>query len=114
MQLHEVVNLPVLELHKFAADNKDCTIIDVREKDELSLVSLSKVKFAHMPLSEAYKWMESLDLEMDQPIVCVCHHGVRSMRVANALSSRGYEKVYNLEGGIHAYACIVDNSIGTY
>ena len=111
---NEVKKLRVEDLHTFAADNKDCLVIDVREKDEIDLVALDKVKFEHKPMSEAHSWLENMELDFKVPIVCVCHHGVRSMRVGMALASIGYENVYNLEGGIHRYAVAVDNTIGTY
>jgi rhodanese-related sulfurtransferase len=37
-----------------------------------------------------------------QPIVCICHHGVRSLQVVAFLERNGYPSVYNLAGGIDA------------
>ena len=54
------------------------------------------------------------DLDEDAEIVCICHHGARSMQVAAFLERNGFEKVTNLTGGIHAWALQVDNSMPTY
>jgi rhodanese-related sulfurtransferase len=49
-----------------------------------------------------------------QQIVCICHHGGRSMHVAMFLARQGYETVYNLTGGLDAWARQVDRSMPTY
>ena len=79
--------MKVENLHTFISDNgKNVQVIDVRERDEIELVSFKSISFKNLPMSEAGTWIENLDLDVDIPIVCVCHHGVRSMRVAAALS----------------------------
>lgn len=54
------------------------------------------------------------ELEEDAPIVCICHHGARSMSVAAFLERNGFTQVTNLTGGVHAWALQVDNSMPTY
>ncbi|HSQ10205.1 MAG TPA: rhodanese-like domain-containing protein, partial [Burkholderiaceae bacterium] len=49
-----------------------------------------------------------------RPIVCVCHHGGRSMHVAMFLARQGFENVYNLTGGVDAWARQVDAAMPTY
>jgi rhodanese-related sulfurtransferase len=44
----------------------------------------------------------------------MCHGGVRSMKVAYFLTQNGFTHISNLAGGIHAWACDVDPSVGTY
>ncbi|KVH87742.1 Peptidyl-prolyl cis-trans isomerase, PpiC-type [Cynara cardunculus var. scolymus] len=54
----------------------------------------------------------------------MCHHGVRSLQVAKWLQTQvtlpsasplwGFRKIYNISGGIHAYAVKADPSIPTY
>ncbi len=43
----------------------------------------------------------------------ICHHGLRSAHVTQALDRAGFSKVFNLEGGLDAYAD-VDDSISRY
>ena len=47
-------------------------------------------------------------------IVCVCHHGMRSAQVAMFLESRGFTKLYNLQGGIDAWSRDVDPAVPRY
>jgi rhodanese-related sulfurtransferase len=57
---------------------------------------------------------QSQHLDASRPIVCVCHHGMRSMQVAAFLARRGFDDVWNLTGGIDAWAREVDPSCPTY
>jgi rhodanese-related sulfurtransferase len=54
------------------------------------------------------------DLEADRPIVCICHHGARSAQVALFLESRGVPDVFNLSGGLDAWAVQVDPGFPRY
>ena len=54
------------------------------------------------------------ELNAAQPIVCICHHGVRSRQVALYLERNGFNQISNLEGGVHAWAQQVDGAMPTY
>lgn len=54
------------------------------------------------------------DLDEDARIVCICHHGVRSMQVAAFLERNGFGRITNLTGGIHAWALQVDTEMKKY
>jgi rhodanese-related sulfurtransferase len=54
------------------------------------------------------------ELDPDAPVVCICHHGMRSMQVAAFLERQGFTEVINLAGGVHAWAQQVDPNMPTY
>lgn len=54
------------------------------------------------------------DLDEDAEIVCICHHGARSLQVAAFLERNGFTKMINLTGGIHAWAVQVDSTMPKY
>jgi rhodanese-related sulfurtransferase len=54
------------------------------------------------------------ELDEGAEIVCICHHGARSLQVAAFLERNGFGKVTNLTGGIHAWAVQVDGSMPKY
>jgi rhodanese-related sulfurtransferase len=54
------------------------------------------------------------ELDPEQAIVCICHHGARSMQVGVFLERAGFEQVVNLTGGIHAWAMQIDSNMPTY
>lgn len=54
------------------------------------------------------------ELDDEAQIVCICHHGARSMQVAAFLERNGFSSVTNLTGGIHAWAVQVDGTMPKY
>jgi rhodanese-related sulfurtransferase len=88
--------------------------LDVREGWEarLARIAPASVDALHIPMGEIpARWSE---LDAVQPIVCYCHHGVRSLQVVAFLARQAYENVYNLAGGIDAWSCEVDPSVPRY
>jgi rhodanese-related sulfurtransferase len=47
------------------------------------------------------------------PIICYCHHGVRSLAAAEILRSKGFE-AYSLAGGIDQWSLDIDPKITRY
>eukprot|EP00981_Chlorochromonas_danica_P011393 scaffold3993_cov161-Ochromonas_danica.AAC.7 len=72
-------------------------IVDVREKNELTTVALPVEGVIHLPLSESDTWANQ----------------ILNGEVLN-IADAEFSEVYNVKGGIHAYAEEVDPSIGTY
>lgn len=85
-------------------------VLDVREGWELGICVLPDV--THIPMGQIPARVDELD--PDQEIVVVCHHGVRSLRVAYFLQSRGFKKLYNLQGGMDAWAREIDPAMHKY
>jgi rhodanese-related sulfurtransferase len=85
-------------------------VLDVREPWELAICSLPGA--TAIPLRELPARMG--ELPDDRPIVCVCHVGGRSQQAAMFLKARGLSDVYNLRGGIAAWANEVEPSMARY
>ena len=85
-------------------------LLDVREPEELAVAAVAGV--VHIPMAEIPARLA--DLDRDRHIVCMCHGGVRSRRVAEFLAANGYEQVSNLAGGIDAWSQQVDPNIPRY
>jgi rhodanese-related sulfurtransferase len=88
-------------------------LLDVREGWELQTASAKPeaLDLLHMPMQSIPARLNELD--KSRPIACLCHHGSRSMQVANFLMQHGFE-VVNVAGGIHAWSAQVDPSIPVY
>ena len=54
------------------------------------------------------------DLPTKEPLVVMCHHGARSQTVVDFLRSAGFDNAVNLDGGIDAWACEIDQSMRRY
>lgn len=79
---------------------QDIYLLDVRTPQEYMQFRLAN---AHLiPIDQLMQRMG--ELPKDRPILVYCAVGSRSAQVFNYLARRGYEEVYNLDGGIYAWA----------
>ena len=85
-------------------------LLDVREPWEIELCQLAGSQNIPMHLVP----VRCAEIDPEQDIVVVCHHGGRSMQVAQFLQNQGFSRVANIAGGIHAWADEVDNTIARY
>ncbi len=84
--------------------------VDVREAWELALSHIEGA--LHIPLGEIPQRLA--EIERTAAIVVVCHHGVRSRQAMHFLVRAGYPRVYNLAGGIDAWAREIAPGMATY
>lgn len=83
-------------------NHDDAVLLDVRETSEVSGgVMLNDA--IHIPLSTINKRVSEMDKYKNQPVLVYCRSGNRSGSVCRTLTSRGFDKVYNLSGGIMAW-----------
>jgi rhodanese-related sulfurtransferase len=54
------------------------------------------------------------ELDPDERLVVLCHHGMRSMNVTAWLRNQGYEQAQSLRGGIDAWSAEVDPAVARY
>ena len=87
-------------------------LIDVREEDEFAICRLEWAEL--IPLAQLAEQAPLRLVDKDKPIVVYCHHGMRSAHAAGMLRHLGYEEVYNLTGGIEAWAERVEPAMARY
>lgn len=85
-------------------------LLDVREPWEVQICGIPGA--AHVPMRQIPA--RAGELDPDQDVVVICHHGARSMQVAMFLERSGYSKVHNLAGGVDSWAKTVDPSMPVY
>ena len=103
-----------------SADHPDTAplLLDVREPWEFDTARIASATLVPMSgigarIDEVGDLVEASD-GTRRPIVCICHHGVRSMQVANFLEQQGFARVVNMTGGIHSWSQQVDPSVPVY
>jgi rhodanese-related sulfurtransferase len=84
-------------------------LLDVRTQGEFEFVNIGG---SHIPLDEIESRLGEIDKE--QTIYCLCHHGVRSEYAGNILLGNGFQNVVNIVGGIHSWSLTVDSSKPVY
>jgi rhodanese-related sulfurtransferase len=82
-------------------NREDAIVVDVREPHEYAAGHVPNAR--HIPMGQVDKRLGELDRFKDKPVIVVCQSGNRSSSTCNALTKRGFEKVYNLSGGISAW-----------
>ena len=97
-----------------AADPRRVVLLDVREAWEIAVAALrlDGVSTLCIPMNDVPARIDELDPA--QAIVCLCHHGVRSLQVVAFLSRQGFPVVYNLAGGIDAWSLEIDPALPRY
>ena len=84
------------------------TLVDVRPQEERAMASVAS---PFMTLDDGLAPFESLP--KDTPLAFLCHHGNRSQQAAEHFRQQGFREVYNVIGGIDAWAD-VDESVPKY
>lgn len=90
-------------------------VLDVREGMELQQASLpadAGFDLVHIPMGVIPPRLNELDPA--RPVACLCHHGARSMRVAQFLEQQGFQHLANITGGINAWSLQVDPNVPRY
>jgi rhodanese-related sulfurtransferase len=95
---------------RLAAPGRPPLLLDVREPWEVALCALPGSTV--IPMGQIPARLDELDPARET--VVICHHGVRSLRVAHFLETRGFTNLHNLRGGIDAWAREVDLAMQTY
>lgn len=86
-------------------------LLDVRERFEIEAAHVEGAK--HIPMGDLPARAHQ-ELDPEDHIVVLCHHGVRSLTVTNWLRQQGYEKVQSMRGGIDGWARTVDPKVPLY
>ncbi len=86
-------------------------LIDVREPWEFAAAQISGSVLIPMGEVPARAHQE---LDPEERLVIVCHHGQRSLNVAAWLRNQGFEQAQSLRGGIDAWAMQVDPGVARY
>ncbi|MCB2000470.1 MAG: rhodanese-like domain-containing protein [Burkholderiaceae bacterium] len=89
-------------------------VLDVREPSEWRTASVQPGDFTLLNMSMGTVPARLQELDPRTPIACLCHHGGRSMQVAQFLVNQGFAQVANIAGGIDAWAVELDGSIPRY
>lgn len=108
--LKAIPSIGVKTLKQRLDAGEELVVIDVREPQELQISSVDG--FIHIPKGQVLAQID--EIPHDVPVIFMCKTGVRSGDVTQWLQQRGYDNVYNLLGGVNAWARQIDNSLPIY
>ena len=104
-----VPEIRVEELKQRLDAGENLFLLDVRDEYEFEI---SNIGGQLIPLAELSKRVNELDV--NSKIVTVCKMGPRGAKAVQVLHNAGFEHVWNLTGGIHAWSDRVDHSVRKY
>jgi adenylyltransferase/sulfurtransferase len=105
-----VPELSVPELHALLAQKAELQLIDVREPYEYAIANLGGQLIPPGRILE-----EAAQIARDKMVVFYCRTGIRSARAIRELRERhGLDNLYNLTGGIAAWAEEIDPEMKQY
>jgi rhodanese-related sulfurtransferase len=82
-------------------NNEDVIMLDVREPAETTAGKIAKA--IQIPVGSVGKRVGELDKHKDKHVIVYCKTGARSGLACRELNKAGFDKVYNLSGGISAW-----------
>jgi len=85
-------------------------LVDVREPQEHALCQIEGAML--IPMGSIPANLQKLDT--DEEVICFCHHGMRSLEVANWLRSRGVSTAKSMSGGIDRWSLEIDPNVPRY
>ena len=104
------LQIEVEELARWREQGRTHALLDIREPWEVELCRIEGS--IELPMGELPGRVG--ELPRDQPVVVLCHHGVRSLKAALWLRGQGLAQTINLAGGIDAWAHRIDRAMPTY
>ena len=106
----KIKSITVQELAALRKQELDFQLIDVRERYEYEIVNIDGVL---IPQNTVEQHLDQIDKTMQ--VVVHCRSGKRSGDVIRLLEDKyGFENLYNLEGGVLAWAREIDTNLPTY
>lgn len=83
------------------AAHPDMMVIDCRQPEEYMMVRLPQA--VNIDYLGASFWEHLRDLPKEEPYLVYCNTCRRSTRACTLMKNGGFEKVYNLDGGLQAW-----------
>jgi rhodanese-related sulfurtransferase len=102
-----------IDVHTLAvmrADGVAHTVLDIREQVELAICTIQDS--LSIPMQQVPHSIETLPRQ--NPLIVLCHHGMRSAMVTEFLRDNGFDNAWNLAGGIDAWSRLVESGMPRY
>lgn len=95
-----IKEIEVTELAQLKENGETIRVIDIRQPAELSAGVIPGAE----PLPMHIIPLRINEFKRDEKLVMVCRSGARSAQACMFMQQQGYENVYNLRGGMMAWA----------
>lgn len=103
--------ISVDQLKELLASDQPPILLDVREQWEFDTAHIPNAIL--MPMGDVPSRAHQ-ELDEEQHVVVLCHHGARSLSVTAWLRNQGYDKAQSVAGGIDAWSRAIDPTVPLY
>ena len=93
-------------------EQADFLLLDCRESTEYETAHIEGAM--RLPMSELMKRADELKPHQSRRVVVHCHHGGRSLQVAQWLLQQGFAQVQSMQGGIDVWSQEIDGTVPRY
>ncbi|HEX6309597.1 MAG TPA: molybdopterin-synthase adenylyltransferase MoeB [Longimicrobiales bacterium] len=111
-QSQAIPQITAAELKQRLENGDAVAIIDVREPFEWEIANLGGYGARLIPLDQVLERRHEIDPATD--VVIYCRSGSRSAGAIRQLRAHGYDRLFNLKGGIRSWAQEIDPEMATY
>ena len=84
---------------KALLDQGKARLVDIRDPQSFAVAHPESA--FHLTNESIVQLMDEVELE--QPILVICYHGISSQGAAQYLVNQGFEQVYSVDGGFEAW-----------
>lgn len=108
------VEIDVSEAARILAERPErrVLLLDCRTPEEHHIARIPESLL--LPMGEIAERVGEIEAWRDATVIVHCHHGIRSLRVAEWLRGRGFADVTSMRGGIDAWSAAIDPSVPVY
>jgi len=92
-------HLSVAQFEQLKKEKTNVNVVDTRDPQSYALKQIE----GSFNLNQGNLEQHLSEIDMDEPLVVCCYHGISSQGVAQFLVERGFDEVYSLDGGFEAY-----------
>ncbi|WP_434513644.1 rhodanese-like domain-containing protein [Dechloromonas sp. ARDL1] len=82
-------------------NREDARVVDVREAEEFAGGHMPDA--INIPVGKLAERVAELEKFKDKPVIVCCAAGMRSSKACGELKKHGFDKLYNLVGGVDAW-----------
>lgn len=97
--MHGIKEVDPMSVQRMQAEG-EVLLVDVRTEQEFASGAIAGAKFLPLHMLP----LAGDQLPTDKPVIFYCRSGARSAQACAFMSSKGYDKVYNLQGGVIGWA----------
>ena len=108
----EPLEVDVATVRQWLEARPDVALVDCREPAEFEIAKIPGATL--IPMSQWADAAPQIEALQGRHVVVHCHHGGRSMRVAQWLRDNGFENAQSMAGGIDAWSLEIDPSTPRY